>query len=62
MLEQAIAELRAEIDKGIRSLDAGKGMPLDINEFIAQQHRTLAGLGPATHDAPQKKDPAPVTR
>ncbi len=26
--------LRTEIDKGIRSLDAGEGAPLDIEEFI----------------------------
>jgi hypothetical protein len=26
--------LRAEIDKGIRSLDAGEGVPLDIEDFL----------------------------
>ena len=28
--------LRAEVDKGIRSLDAGEGRPLDIEEFLRQ--------------------------
>jgi Arc/MetJ-type ribon-helix-helix transcriptional regulator len=31
-----LAELRAEIDIGIRELDAGKGEPLDIEELIEQ--------------------------
>ena len=30
--------LREEIDKGIRSLDAGKGTPLDIEEFLKEQN------------------------
>ena len=28
--------LRAEIDKGVRSLDAGKGSELDIDNFLAK--------------------------
>jgi hypothetical protein len=31
-----LAELRAEIDIGIRELDAGKGEPLDIEDVIKQ--------------------------
>lgn len=30
--------LRSEIDKGLRSLDAGKGRPLDIEEFVREQN------------------------
>ena len=33
---EKLRELRADIDKGIRSLDAGEGTPLDIEEFIRQ--------------------------
>jgi hypothetical protein len=29
--------LRAEVDKGIRSLDAGKGSALDIEDFLRQK-------------------------
>ena len=31
--------LRSEIDKGVRSLDAGKGRELDIDEFLREIHR-----------------------
>jgi hypothetical protein len=31
--------LREEIDKGIRSLEAGEGEPLDLAEFLNRQHR-----------------------
>jgi hypothetical protein len=34
---QKLRRLREEIDKGIRSLDAGNGKPLDIAEFLNQQ-------------------------
>jgi len=30
--------LRSEVDKGIRSLDAGEGKPLDIEEFVREQN------------------------
>ena len=30
--------LRAEIDKGIRSLDAGKGSSLDIEDFLRRKN------------------------
>jgi hypothetical protein len=33
---EKLRRLRVEIDKGIRSLDAGKGRPLDIEDFIRQ--------------------------
>jgi hypothetical protein len=30
--------LRGEIDRGIRSLDAGEGSPLDIEDFLREKH------------------------
>jgi hypothetical protein len=30
--------LRAEIDKGIRSLDACEGKPLDVEDFLRRQN------------------------
>ena len=35
---ERLRRLRAEIDRGIRSLDAGAGTPLDIEEFLDQQN------------------------
>ena len=35
--------LRSDIDQGLRSLDAGRGRPLDIEEVIARAHATHAG-------------------
>ncbi len=35
---EKLRQLRREIDRGIRSLDAGEGMPVDIDEFIEQQN------------------------
>jgi hypothetical protein len=35
---EKLRQLRAEIDKGIRSLDAGQGKPLDIDDFLRRQH------------------------
>jgi hypothetical protein len=40
---EKLRELRAEIDMGIRSLDAGEGKPLEIEEFIEQQRMRDAG-------------------
>jgi hypothetical protein len=40
---EKLRRLRAELDKGIRSLDAGKGEPLDIEKFIEEQHARHAG-------------------
>jgi hypothetical protein len=34
---EKLSRLRAEIDKGIRSLDAGGGRPLDVEDFLRQQ-------------------------
>jgi len=38
-----LRRLREEIDKGIRSLEAGEGTPLDIAEFLDQQHERNGG-------------------
>jgi hypothetical protein len=35
--------LRAEIDKGLRSLDAGEGKALDLKEFLQQQQKRNGG-------------------
>jgi Arc/MetJ-type ribon-helix-helix transcriptional regulator len=35
---ERLRQLRAEIDKGIRSLDAGEGKPLDIEEFLTREN------------------------
>jgi hypothetical protein len=35
---EKLRQLREEIDKGIRSLDAGQGQPLDIADFLDEQH------------------------
>jgi Arc/MetJ-type ribon-helix-helix transcriptional regulator len=40
---QKLQRLRAELDKGIQSLDEGKGKPLDIEKFIAEQHARHVG-------------------
>ena len=33
---EKLRQLRADIDAGVRSLDAGAGKPLDIEEFLRQ--------------------------
>ena len=33
---EKLRQLRAEIDKGLRSLDAGRGAPLDMEAFLRQ--------------------------
>jgi hypothetical protein len=35
--------LRSDVDAGIRSLDAGQGAPLDIDEFLRQANKNNAG-------------------
>ena len=35
---EKLRRLRIEIDKGIRSLDAGEGKELDMEDFIRQAH------------------------
>jgi hypothetical protein len=34
---EKLRRLREELDKGVRSLDAGKGMKFDLEEFIRQK-------------------------
>lgn len=40
---EMLTQLRADIDVGIRELDAGLGEDLDIEEFIGQLHGEHAG-------------------
>jgi hypothetical protein len=40
---EKLRQLRLEIDKGIRSLDAGEGEPLDIEDFIRQSNEQYGG-------------------
>jgi hypothetical protein len=35
---EKLRRLRAEIDRGLRSLDEDKGTPLDIEEFVRKRH------------------------
>jgi hypothetical protein len=35
---EKLRQLRTEIDKGIRSLDAGEGKPLDIDGFLRSKN------------------------
>jgi len=35
---EKLRQLREEVGKGIRSLDAGEGKPLDIEEFLKQRN------------------------
>jgi hypothetical protein len=37
---ESLRKLRADIDQGIASLDAGKGKPLDIEQFIGKMNRS----------------------
>jgi hypothetical protein len=37
-----LRKLRADLEKGIRSLDAGKGRPLDIEKFLKRARRRYA--------------------
>jgi transposase len=36
---EKLRRLRGDIDKGIRSLDAGKGKPLDVERFLSAKRR-----------------------
>jgi hypothetical protein len=36
---EKLRQLRAEVDSGISSLDAGKGEPLDVEEFLRQKNQ-----------------------
>jgi len=35
---EKLRQLRVELDKGMRSLDAGRGEPLDIETFLTEQN------------------------
>jgi hypothetical protein len=35
---EKLRRLRTEIDKGIRSLDAGEGEPLDVEDFLRRKN------------------------
>ena len=35
---EKLRRLRADVEKGIRSLDAGEGKPLDIEDFLKQEN------------------------
>jgi hypothetical protein len=35
---EKLRQLREELDRGVRSLDAGRGEPLDIEAFLAEQN------------------------
>ncbi len=37
-----LQKLRADLEKGIRSLEGGKGKPLDIDEFLKRARRRHA--------------------
>jgi hypothetical protein len=40
---ERLRRLRAEIDKGLRALDAGEGRPLDLKQFLQQKHDQNGG-------------------
>jgi hypothetical protein len=40
---EKLLRLRADIEAGIRSLDAGKGAPLDIEEFLRKANTRHGG-------------------
>jgi Arc/MetJ-type ribon-helix-helix transcriptional regulator len=36
---EKLHQLRAELDKACKSLDAGEGKPLDVDQFLAEMHK-----------------------
>jgi hypothetical protein len=40
---EKLRQLRSDIDEGIRSLDAGEGKPLDVEEFLRQANAKRGG-------------------
>jgi hypothetical protein len=38
---EKLRQLRAEVDKGIRSLDSGAGRPFDVEEFLRQKNNEV---------------------
>ena len=43
---EKLRQLRAEIDKGVRSLDAGEGKPLDVEDFLRRDTTRRRGASP----------------
>jgi hypothetical protein len=41
----ALAELRADIEVGVRELEAGLGRPLDLDALLKELHEEHAGKG-----------------
>ncbi len=35
---EKLRQLRAEVDKGLRSLDVGEGKPLDVEDFLRREN------------------------
>jgi hypothetical protein len=40
---EKLRKLRAEVDKGIRSLDQSEGRPLDVEEFLREKNERYGG-------------------
>jgi len=40
---EKLRKLRAEVDKGISSLDRGEGRPLDVEEFLRGKNERYGG-------------------
>lgn len=40
---EKLRKLRAEVDKGIRSLDQGEGRPLDVEGFLREKNERNGG-------------------
>jgi len=38
-----VEKLRAEVDKGIRSLDQGEGRPLEVEELLREKNERYGG-------------------
>ncbi len=38
---EKLRQLRGEIDKGIQSLDAGKGKPFDVDAFVRRKSTSV---------------------
>jgi len=40
---EKLRQLRTDVDRGIRALDAGKGKPLDLDDFLRQKNKRRGG-------------------
>jgi hypothetical protein len=40
---ERLLQLRGEVDKGVHSLDAGEGRPLDVDDFLNRQNERHGG-------------------